>query len=172
MNKEPKSVLQVVDEAARALCARLVRQARFAALASLEPETGFPQATRVVLSINPAGNAIMLLSQLSAHTQALMRDSRCSVLCGEPGDGDPLTYPRVTLIGRAQALARGDDSSNSARTIYLAAHPQAALYADFGDFAFWQIEFDRANLNAGFGRAYEFSRQDLNLSLRQPARPA
>ena len=167
MNKEPKSVLQRVDQHARALCAKLAREARFAALASLEPETGFPQATRIILSIDPRGSAIILLSQLSAHTQALLRDDRCSLLCGEPGDGDPLTYPRVTLIGRARQLLRGSEESVSAKTLFLAAHPKAALYADFGDFAFWEIEFIRANMNAGFGGAYEFTKPELELCLRR-----
>ncbi len=167
MNQEPRSVLQRVDEPARALCAKLVREARFAALASLEAETGFPQATRIVLSIDPQGNAIVLLSQLSAHTQALLRDGRCSLLCGEPGDGDPLTYPRVTLIGQARQLTRGSEESALARALYLAKHPKASLYADFGDFAFWEIEFIRANMNAGFGRAYEFTQPELQLSLRR-----
>ena len=166
MNKEPKSVLQPIDDTARALCARLTREARFAALATIESETGFPQATRIVLTISPSGKAIMLLSQLSAHTQALMRDGRCSLLCGEPGNGDPLTYPRITLLGQAQVLTRDSEASNAARSLYLGAHPKAAVYADFGDFAFWEIDFVRAHMNAGFGRAYQFEKSDLQQSLR------
>jgi heme iron utilization protein len=167
MSQEPRSVLQTVDDTARALCARLVREARFAALATLEPVSGYPQATRVVLTIDERGDALLLLSQLSAHTQALMRDARCSLLCGEPGNGEPLTYPRITLIGVARPIARNSAEHETAKSLYLAAHPKAALYADFGDFGFWRVVFARANLNAGFGRAYELSKEDLETSLQQ-----
>ncbi len=161
MSQEPKSLRQVVDAKARSLCYRLMHEATFAALATLEPTSGHPQATRVVLTIDPQGDALLLLSQLSAHTQALMHDSRCSLLCGEPGAGDPLTYPRITLIGQAHQLLRDSAEHESAKALYLTAHPKSALYADFGDFAFWRVSFIRANLNAGFGRAYEFTSEDL-----------
>lgn len=165
MNREPKSVLQPVDAAARALAQQLLRQARFAALATLELDSGFPQATRVALALVEGGRLVMLLSELSNHTQALLRDTRCSLLCGEPGEGDPLAHPRITLIGRATRLTREANDFKSLREGYLQQHPKAAMYADFGDFAFWLFGAERASLNAGFGRAYQFSDADIAASL-------
>ena len=39
------------------------------------------------------------MSELAGHRQALERNGACSLLVGEPGKGDPLAHPRVTLIG-------------------------------------------------------------------------
>ena len=90
-----------------------------------------------------------------------MADPRCALLVGEPGRGDPLAHPRMTLQGVARRLARDSDEGRRARERYLLAHPKAALYADFGDFAFWRIELQRASLNGGFGRAWVLSVADL-----------
>lgn len=161
MNDKPDSVLQPVDDKSREVAARLVREARFAALATLEPGSGHPQVTRVALTVTEQGEPLLLLSGLAAHTQALAVDARCSLLCGEPGGGEPLTYPRITLIGRALRVSRDDPEHALLRERYLRAHPKAALYVDFGDFGFWRISCERASLNAGFGRAYALRREDL-----------
>jgi putative heme iron utilization protein len=155
---ERDDTLRPVDDAARAAAKRLVRTARFAALATLTPDGG-PMATRVALATCIDGAPVFLTSDLSAHTAALTRDPRCSLLVGEPGKGDPLAHPRLTLFGRAQRLARGEDEE--ARRRFLARHPKAALYADFGDFAFWRIAVDGADFNGGFGKAYAMEAADL-----------
>jgi hypothetical protein len=153
------SPIRPVDDDARALAAKLIDGVTFAALAHLEPESGHPLVTRVGVAAHE-GMPIILISQLSAHTTALEIDPRCSLLLGEPGKGDPLAHPRMTLIGRARKV--GDPTLRSAlRTIYLAKHPKAELYIDFADFAFWQIDPQRAALNGGFGKAYLLSKEDV-----------
>jgi heme iron utilization protein len=47
----------------------------------------------------------------------------------------------------------------------LAKHPQSALYADFGDFAFWRVAMEQAHLNGGFARAGQFKAAALATSL-------
>lgn len=155
-----KDVLQPVDDAARRLARGLPRGARHGALATLDPADGAPLATRVGLATDLDGAPVFLVSTLSAHTQALLADPRCSILVGEPGKGDPLAHPRLTVTGRA---LRADDEALRARLKrrYLARHPKAALYADFPDFAFWRLEIDRASLNGGFGRAYAMTPGDV-----------
>lgn len=148
-----------VDDDARALVRRLLHEARFAALSHLDPATGHPLVSRVGIAAHE-GVPIMLMSQLSAHTAALKADQRCSLLVGEPGKGDPLAHPRVTLIGRARKVT--DQATRSVlRGTYLARHPKAELYVDFADFAFWQMELERAALNGGFGKAYALDASDL-----------
>ena len=153
--------LRLVDDAARAQATALLAAARHGVLAVLEPGSGHPLASRVALVAQADGALIILISTLAAHTGALQADPRCSVLIGEPGAGDPLAHPRLSLAGRARMLERDSAKGQAARERYLQAHPKAALYADFGDFAFWRIEPLRASLNAGFGRAHEFSAEDL-----------
>ena len=157
--KDPKDVLRDVDDAARALAQDLLRRARMGALAVLEPGTGTPLASRISVATAQTGDPVFLISQLSAHFGALEADPRCSVLLGEAGKGDPLAHARMTVIGRAVKAEGANRQALRAR--FLARHPKAALYADFGDFAFWRLEIARASMNGGFGKAYELGREDL-----------
>ena len=150
-----------MDEAARILAKRLLRTASRAALASLEPQTGFPYASLVTVATTLDGSPLLLVSELSLHSRALAVDARCSLLLEAGGSGDPLANPRLTIFGRAQFLDRGGDAGGQARQRFLDRHPKAALYADFGDFSFVRIEPERALLNAGFGRASELVAGDF-----------
>lgn len=160
MSEKP-NLLRPVDDDARALARRLLADARHGALAVLEPGTGWPLASRVALALDVDGAPIILISGLSAHTPALQADARCSLLAGEPGAGDPLAHPRLTLFAQARRLERDSDEGRRARERYLQAQPKAALYADFGDFAFWRLEPQRASLNGGFGKAFALTAADL-----------
>lgn len=159
-----RSPLRPVDDEARALARALLDHAPFASLSHLEPETGYPLVTRTGFALDSDGAPLLLMSELSAHFAALAADARCSLLIGEPGQinkpgGDPLTHPRLTLVGRATRIARS--ASDTARTAYLARNPKAKLYIDFGDFHFWRITPERAFLNGGFGKAYNLEASDL-----------
>lgn len=149
------------DDDARTLARRLLATARFAALATLEPDSGHPMASRAAVALDADGAPLLLLSSLSAHTSALQADPRCSLLVGEPGAGDPLAHPRLTVAGRARRLDRDGDEHRRVRERWLAVHPKAALYVDFGDFAFWRVEPGGGSLNGGFGRAHRLDRADL-----------
>jgi putative heme iron utilization protein len=149
------------DDAARALARRLLGEARFAALATLEPDSGHPMASRAAVTLDADGAPLLLLSALSAHAAALEADPRCSLLVGEPGAGDPLVHPRLTVSGRARRLERDGEAHRRVRERWLAAHPKAALYVDFGDFAFWRVAPERGSLNGGFGRAHRLDAADL-----------
>lgn len=150
-----------VDDEARALARRLLAGARHGALATLEPGTGDPLASRSAVALDADGAPLLLLSALSAHFGALEADPRCSLLVGEPGAGDPLAHPRLTVTGVARRLDRDGPQAARVRARWLAAHPKAALYVDFADFAFWRLEPRRGSLNGGFGRAYRLDRDDL-----------
>jgi hypothetical protein len=68
------------------------------------------------------------------------------------------------LVGRAEPLSEGEDRQRL-KSRYLRRHPQATLYADFPDFAFWQFAISRASLNGGFGKAYAMAGADLETPL-------
>lgn len=155
------NLLRPTDDDARALSRRLVRSSRFAALAALEPETGQPLASRVATATDIDGSPTLLVSSLSGHTPALLADPRCSLLFGEPGKGDPLAHPRITVVGSAERIERGTPGHERIRRRFLARHPKAQLYVDFGDFAFFRIGVMRASLNGGFGKAYALAAGDL-----------
>jgi putative heme iron utilization protein len=154
-----------VDAQARRLARDLVRRARHGALATLDAQSGDPLATRTGLAPDIDGTPVFLTSTLSAHTQALLADPRCSVLLGESGKGDPLAHPRLTVIGRAERIATDDPLRARLKRRYLARHPKAELYVDFGDFSFWRLAVARASLNGGFGRAYAMTAADVLTAL-------
>jgi putative heme iron utilization protein len=135
----------------------LIGSARYGALASLGPADGWPVATRVGLAVHE-GAPLILISALAAHTAALRADPRCSLLIGDvPDKGDPLAFARVTLKCRAVEIER----SEALRAVYLRAQPKAELYVDLPDFAFMRLEVESASYNAGFGRAYVLTGDDL-----------
>lgn len=138
-----------------------MRGARFAALAVLDPATGFPAATRVLVATAHDGVPVILVSALSAHTRALDADPRCALLTGEPGKGDPLAYPRLSLQALARRVERADPLHGSLRARFLRRHPKAALYIDFQDFHLVRLEPVGANLNGGFGKAFVLEGRDL-----------
>ena len=107
------------------------------------------------------GAPLILVSLLAAHTRALLSDPRCSLLVGEPGKGDPLAHPRLSLSCRAARLEPGSPAHARASRRYLNRNPKARLYAGLGDFSMFRLEPERASLNGGFGRAYLLSRSDL-----------
>ena len=75
---------------------------------------------------------------------------------GEPGRGDPLAHPRLTLAARAEPADKA-----ALREALLARHPKAALYFDFADFALLRLAPSGAFLNGGFGKAFRLSPEDL-----------
>ena len=126
----------------------LLRRARTGTLATLNADDGTPYASLVNLATDVRGCPLILVSTLAWHTRNLLADPRGSVMVAEiPSAGDALTGARVTVMGRFSRLAGG-----SANRRYLARHPAAEMYAGFGDFAFWQLEPERAHAVAGFGR--------------------
>lgn len=159
--KGPVKTIRDTDEEARRLARRLVRGARFGAIGVLEPDTGFPFASRVLTGTDNNGTPLILVSALSVHTGALTADPRASLLFGEPGKGDPLAHPRVTVRTRAQRVSRDDPAHARLRARFIARHPKAALYADFADFAFFRMVPHSASLNGGFGKAFVLEAPDL-----------
>jgi heme iron utilization protein len=136
---------------------RLMRLARLGAIATLEPETGAPLTTLVGVASDFDGAPLFLMSTLSRHTKHLMSDPRVSLLLtGEPGRGDPLNHPRVTLSGRIEKTR-----APGARRRYLQRNPKARLYADFGDFAFFRLAIEGVHFNGGFGRADPLKPHDI-----------
>lgn len=154
-------MIRATDAEAIRLAKTLIRSARFGALAVLEPGTGSPLATRVGVATDIDGTPLILVSMLSAHTGAILADPRCSLLVGEPGKGDPLAHPRLTLVCRAVRLERGSDEHARAERRYLNHNPKAKLYAGLGDFSIFRLEPERASLNGGFGKAYLLDRTYL-----------
>jgi putative heme iron utilization protein len=137
----------------------LVRSLDRAALATALPVQGgaWPYASLVLVVVDHDLSPVLLLSDLAEHTKAILADSRVSLLFdGTQGLEQPLTGPRVTLVGRAQ---RTRDPRLHGR--FLARHPDAGMYAGFKDFNFYRVVVERAHLVAGFGKIRWLSAAEL-----------
>lgn len=155
---------------------RLMRACDRAALATVQRPTdegagamadaaGWPYPSLVLVAFDHDGSPLLLLSTLADHTRNLLADGRVGLLFdGTAGLAQPLTGARLSVQGRA---ARSDDPEHRAR--YLRRHPDAALYAGFGDFAIYRVAVERAHLVAGFGRIHWLSAAELDLPAAAPA---
>ena len=116
----------------------------------------------VALATDPAGAPVSLISGLAQHTVALRANPACALLIGTPGGkGDPLTHPRLTLHGRARLLDRDGAEHAASYPHFLAQRPKAKLYIDLPDFRFVRFEITDGLLNAGFGKAFKVTPDDL-----------
>jgi heme iron utilization protein len=135
---------------------QLLREGRSGALATLMPGSGDPYCSLVNVATAADGAPLLLISTLAVHTKNILADARVSLMLDERKEGDPLEGARVMLMGRAAAA---DDPA--VRRRYLARHPEAEIFASFGDFAFYKIELSGAHLVAGFGRIVDLNPADV-----------
>lgn len=127
----------------------LIRRRDRAALATSLPGDGaWPYASLVLVAVDHDLSPILLMSDLAEHSKAIAADPRVALLFdGTGGFAQPLTGPRVTAMGRA---AKTDDERLKRR--FLRHHPDAAMYAGFRDFHFYEVTLERTHLVGGFGK--------------------
>lgn len=149
------------DFDSKALAKTLLRTLRSGSLATIDRNTGHPFASLVNVATDSDGAPVILVSRLSTHTANLEADPRASVLLAAAGKGDPLAYPRLTLIGSFSRMPHDDRNEPRLRRRFLARHSKAELYAGFGDFSFWRLEVVSAHLNGGFARAADLKAAEV-----------
>jgi hypothetical protein len=128
----------------------LVHLGRTGALSTLSRRhPGHPFGSLMPYALDAQGRPVFLISAMAMHTQNLLADPRASLLVTQPGViGDPLAAPRVTLLGEARPVEEA--GREAARVAYLACHPNAAAWVDFGDFAFYRLEISSVYFVGGF----------------------
>jgi putative heme iron utilization protein len=134
---------------------KLLREGRSGALATLMPGFGDPYCSLVNVATAIDGAPLLLLSNLALHTKNIQADARVSLMLDERKEGDPLEGARIMLMG---TCAKTDRAAAGA---YLRRHPEAEMFAGFGDFAFYRMAIARAHLVAGFGRIVDIKPEDL-----------
>ena len=140
----------------KAAARKLLREGRSGALATLMAGAGDPYCSLVNVATAFDGSPILLISRLAIHTKNILADARVSLMLDERKEGDPLQGARVMLMGRAEQTNDAD-----IRRRYLARQPEADMFADFPDFAFYRIALSGAHLVAGFGRIVDLRPQDI-----------
>jgi len=130
-----------------------MRRAGQAALGTVLARGGaaHPYVYLVLVALDHDASPLLLLSDLADHAGNLAADPRAALLfqCAEAG-ADPLAAPRASVLGDIRKVA-DEDTRNRLRTRFLARHPSARTYADFGDFHLYAMMIERAHLVAGFG---------------------
>jgi putative heme iron utilization protein len=138
-------------QAPPALTARALMRSRDRATLATALAAGrafWPYASLVLIACDLDASPLLLISALAEHTKNLRRDPKASLLFdGTAGRDDPLTGPRVTVLGE---IVPEDDADALAR--FTRRHPAAAAYAGFRDFHLHRMRVERAHLVAGFGR--------------------
>jgi hypothetical protein len=118
---------------------------------------GAPYASLVLIAADLDASPLLLLSDLAQHSRNIAFDPRISLLFdGTTGYRDPLTGPRVTVIGQARAV---EDPRRLAR--FTAHHTTSAVYSGFADFRLYRVAVERGHLVAGFGRIHWIESRDL-----------
>lgn len=140
----------------KAAARKLLREGRSGALATLMAPSGDPYCSLVNVATALDGSPILLISRLALHTKNILADARVSLMLDERKEGDPLEGARVMLMGRAEQTDEAD-----IRRRYLARQPEARMFVDFPDFAFYRIVLSGAHLVAGFGRIVDLKPQDI-----------
>ena len=142
---------------ARGLLRRAERASLGTLMAGVEPAV--PYVSLVLVAVDAAGAPLLLLSDLADHAKNLAADLNASLLIdGTAGRRDPLTGPRVSLIGQIAPLT---DAALKRR--FVARHPGAEVYKDFADFHLYRMAVARAHIVAGFGRIEWIEADDLLL---------
>lgn len=128
--------------------------------------SGHPFGSVAPYALEADGTPVVLISRLAEHTRNLAADPRASLLVAAPLTfADPMDTGRVTLLGTATPVDDADVAA--ARETYLARHPDAAAYVDYGDFELWALHVEAVRWVGGFGRmawcdpaAYRAARPD------------
>ncbi len=142
-------------EAAR----HLLAHAQVAALGSINPD-GSPLVTMVAVATMADGAPLLLLSQLAAHTQNILREPRASLMVqGESDNADPMTTPRLSLNGTIAALETDEIAAAKAR--FIQKHPGSEPYDTELDFSYYRFAIESVRFNQGFGRFRKLGLDDL-----------
>ena len=109
---------------------------------------GAPYVSLVLVAFDADGAPLLLISRLAQHTRNLLADPRVSLLFdGTQGLEDPLTGPRLTVLGKAAPCP-----DPAALRRYVERHPAAEVYAGFSDFKLYKVTVVRGHYVAGFGQ--------------------
>jgi putative heme iron utilization protein len=142
---------------------RLVRRCGRAALAT--SLRGAPYASLVLYAADHDASPLLLLSDLAQHSRNIAFDPRVSLLIDGTAElPESLSGPRLTLLGRAEAVA-----DPRLRERFAARHPESEFYAGFADFKLYRVAIERGHLVSGFGRIAWIDGRDLLFSKHSTA---
>jgi putative heme iron utilization protein len=144
-----------MDSASEETLARLIHQARIAALGTIHD--GEPNQAMVAVAHEDDFSAFYIhVSRLGKHTADMEANPHVSLLFTEADDGrpDPQTLARVSMQGVAEIVSRNAADYARIKDLYLRGFPEAEQLFSLGDFNMWRITPKSGRFVAGFGRAF------------------
>lgn len=131
----------------------LVVRRHFGVLATMSKrKPGYPFASLSPYAADAQGRPVFLMSRLAVHTKNLEEDPRaCLMVLDEGAEDSPQETARAHVTGQVKPVP--DDELEAAKEVYLARHPAAAQWAEFGDFGFYRLTIEEVYWVGGFGDA-------------------
>lgn len=128
----------------------LMRNSRSAALSTgLSRAAGWPYGSMVTVAIDHDAAVLLLMSELSEHTRNIAADNRACLLFSAPTrHRNPQRGARVSIMGKVRRARKRKHAER-----FLTMHPEAEMYAGFGDFSFYRMNIERAHWVGGFAKA-------------------
>ena len=139
------------DSAVERGARQLLEQRKFGVLiTNAESLPGHPFGSLTPYALDAQGRPVFLLSSLAIHTSNLSADARASLFVfSESAEQAAAVAARLNAIGEVHPVADGE--RDEMRALYVARHPEAAQWAEFGDFAFYRMETKQMYFVGGFG---------------------
>jgi putative heme iron utilization protein len=142
----------------------VLHTSRTAALATIDPQSGYPYTTATNIGIEPDGTPYFFAAGLTLHARNMEADPRISLTLAPFGKGDALTLPRLTLVGKAELIDPNDVSL--ARQRYIDRYAKAKLYLSLPDTRFYRLRTEGVQINGGPARnANNITPADLRTDL-------
>lgn len=145
----------------------LVAARKVAALGTLHG--GGPYVSMVPFALLEDGSAFLIhVSELSAHTQDMLADSRVSLLITEPESTGklPQELARVTVLGEARRIDEEAAEHAPAMARYLERFPESEPMFNFADFSLFAIRPVEVRWIGGFAGAQSLTPEELIEALR------
>lgn len=121
---------------------------------------GWPFGSISPFALTPAGDPLILISEIAEHTRNLRRDARASLLVQESrAADDPQAGARATLIGYAMPVP--ETLTEFFSPLYLQRFPNSASYFEAHDFSLFQIKMVRIRYIGGFGNIHWLDVADI-----------
>lgn len=146
----------------------LVHSQPIAALGTLHE--GRPFVSMVPFALLPDGTGwVIHVSHLASHTKDMLSDPDVSMLVVAPlvPGASPLSLPRLTIQGRAQACDESNPGYATARAAYVERLPDSAGMFEFADFQLFVVHPSAARFVGGFARASTVAAETLAQALRK-----
>lgn len=125
-----------------------------------------PYVSAMPFALNKEGQPIILISDLAVHTERLGKNPNASVIVNKPDkDGSYFAGSRVTMSGKFVKVTDAKQIEEC-RKVYLGKFKEAEIWADFGDFNYYKLEYKEIYLIGGFGEIHQIDLDDYKEAVR------